>query len=199
MSFRPTQSFEQQQQQQAPNKIYSFMPKQFISLQPQQQQVQQVQQQQAQQQQVQQQAQQQQEVQRQQLQQRMPPQPMQPIFHQSLQDLGRIESPVKRYQNENPSSPLLRQTMPSQPSSNFLNFRKRIQSNAMNNLNINMTPIRSTIGTRVENIESPYLTPHKHQPMTPLTPVLDTSTKVGGSNMKKSNSFSHFNVPVHRF
>lgn len=182
MSFRPTQSFEQQQQQQAPNKIYSFMPKQFISLQPQQQQVQQ-----------------EQKVQRQQLQQRMPPQPLQSIFHQSLQDLGRIESPVKRYQNENPSSPLLRQTMPSQPSTNFLNFRKRIQSNAMNNLNINMTPIRSTIGTRVENIESPYLTPHKHQPMTPLTPVLDTSTKVGGSNMKKSNSFSHFNVPVHRF
>ena len=105
------------------NKFYSFIPKQYIAL-----------------------------------------HPNQP--HQSNQQTGqeigmlKIDSPsIKRYANQQPSSPLLRQTMPSQQS-NFMNLRKRIQSNANNNnnFNLNLTPVRSnnnitTGGTYlVENI-----------------------------------------------
>ena len=108
------------------NKFYSFIPKQYIAL--------------------------------------HPNQPHQP--HQSNQQTGqeigmlKIDSPsIKRYANQQPSSPLLRQTMPSQQS-NFMNLRKRIQSNANNNnnFNLNLTPVRSnnnitTGGTYlVENI-----------------------------------------------
>ena len=91
------------------NKFYSFIPKQYIAL--------------------------------------HPNQPHQP--HQSNQQTGqeigmlKIDSPsIKRYANQQPSSPLLRQTMPSQQS-NFMNLRKRIQSNANNNFNLNLTPVRS--------------------------------------------------------
>ncbi|MBL8086368.1 MAG: hypothetical protein JNN26_27310 [Candidatus Obscuribacter sp.] len=117
ISHKFTQPIQTQQQQQNynnnnnnnNNKFYSFIPKQYIAL--------------------------------------HPNQPHQP--HQSNQqtaqeiDMVKIDSPsIKRYANQQPSSPLLRQTMPSQQS-NFMNLRKRIQSNANNNFNLNLTPVRS--------------------------------------------------------
>lgn len=68
---------------------------------------------------------------------------------------------VKSYGSQSQNSPtMLRQTMPNQPNHpNFLNLRKRIQTN---NFGLNVTPVRMN-----ENYEqqSPYLA--KYEPMTP--------------------------------